>query len=72
MRSVADDLRADTRAMVACLEPFARVRLALELGDADAAALARARGITVTDARRVFASRKATGRIPSSVNRDAS
>jgi len=70
MRSVADDLKALTREHVARLEPFARVRLAFELGDADAASLARARGITAAEARRVFAAHRAIGRVPSSVNRE--
>jgi len=70
MRSVADDLKADTRAAVARLDPMARVALALALGDEDASALARARGITVAEARRIFAARRAAGRLPSVANRE--
>lgn len=70
MRSVADDLRAETRRQVASLEPFARLALAFALGDADVSMLTRTRGITIVAARRVFAAHRAAGRVPSVANLD--
>jgi hypothetical protein len=68
MRSVADDLKTRSREQLARLEPVARMTLALELGDADAAFLARARGISLADARSLLAARRTVGRVPSIVN----
>ena len=68
VHSVADHLREQTRAGVARLEPMARVRLALDLGDADAHAVARSKGISVSDARRVLAAARSVGRIASVAN----
>jgi hypothetical protein len=70
MRSVADDLKAESREQLARLHPMARVELALSLGDEDAMMLARARGIAVADARRLFAARRAAGRVASVANID--
>jgi len=69
MRSIADALRAETRAQMAALDPAARLRLAFELGDADVAALARARGLNDDQARAIFAASRAVGRMPSVANR---
>lgn len=68
MRSVADDLREDTRRRMQRLSAVERVRIALELGDADAAALAAARRITVAEARAVIARSRSIGRRPSCAN----
>ena len=68
MRSVADDLRDRTRASVAGLSPLARLSLALELGDADAAAFGLARGLSPVESRRVLAHSRTVGRVPSVAN----
>ncbi len=44
MRSVADELREETRRRTAALSPAARIRLALELGDDDVTSLSHAQG----------------------------
>jgi len=72
MRSVADDLRAETRHQAAGLDPLARVQLALELGDADAISLANARGMTVAEARSLCAASRGIGRVASVANRATS
>ena len=59
MRSVADSLRQDTRRKTEGLTPEARVRRALELGDADIAALCDARGLSVAAARAAHKCRSA-------------
>ena len=68
VHSVADHLREQTRAGVARLEPMARVRLALDLGDADVQAVATSRGVSASDARRVLAAARSVGRIASVAN----
>ena len=68
MRSVADALRRELHDQVARLSPAERIELALRLGDEDVQALAAARGITLDDARRVFARARALGRRPSPAN----
>ena len=65
MRSVADELREDTRRRAAELTPEERVNLALRLGDADVAALSDARRITPAEARRIIAASRRVGRQPS-------
>jgi hypothetical protein len=68
VRSVADDLRERTRAAAASLPPLERLRLALELGDRDAEALARTRGVTTSEARRLLARQRSAGRVASVAN----
>ena len=68
MRSIADDLRAGTRELIARLDPMARLQLALELGDADAAAFATLKGLSVTEARCVLAHARSLGRVASAAN----
>ncbi|MEZ5316215.1 MAG: hypothetical protein R2752_02330 [Vicinamibacterales bacterium] len=70
MRSMADDLRDDTRKRIAAMSPEARVELALALGDDDAAALAAARGIGVNEARTIIARSRRLGRRPSCADAD--
>jgi hypothetical protein len=66
MRSIADALRTDTRRRLADLTPEDRVRLSLELGKADVAALSEARGLSSADARARIARSRQAGRQPSS------
>jgi hypothetical protein len=68
MRSVADDLRAESRKKVAGLDVLQRIELALRLGDEDISTLAVSRGITREEAKRVFARAKSVGRVPSRSN----
>lgn len=68
VRSIADALREQTQATVAKLAPMARVRLALELGDADANLVAASKAISVSDARRLLAQARSIGRVPSIAN----
>ena len=65
MRSVADALRTELRDDMARRTPEARLALALELGDADVAALSEARGLTLTEAKARIAARRRVGRQPS-------
>lgn len=65
MRSVVDELREETRRRVERLSPTARIDLALELGDADVAALGDARGISAEAARTIIAGSRRAGRRPS-------
>jgi hypothetical protein len=65
MRSVADSLREDTRRRLADLSPAARLDLALELGEADVAALCEARGISPEAARALIVRSRRAGRRPS-------
>lgn len=62
MRSVADDLREETRRRIADLPPAARIELALALGDADLASLRDARQISVEAARALIARHRRAGR----------
>lgn len=50
MRSVADELRAESRRQLAALTPAARIDLALALGDADLDLLLASRGLARQDA----------------------
>ena len=68
MPSVADDLRARSLTAAAALGPLARLQRALVLGDADVRILAAARGLSESDARRLLARGRATGRQPSVAN----
>jgi hypothetical protein len=70
MRSVADDLRDETRRQTAVLTPDGRVRLALELGDADVAALSSARQVSAEHARALIARSRRVGRHPSQAHGD--
>lgn len=70
MPSVNDEFRRESRRREAALSPEARVRLALELGDADVAALSEARGISPTESRALIARRRRTGRRPSACHDD--
>jgi hypothetical protein len=65
---VADALRGQTHSTVTLLAPMARVRLALELGDADAELVAKSRGVSLADARGLLAQARSIGRIPSIAN----
>jgi len=67
---MADDLRDDTRRKDAALSPEARVRLALELGDADVQALCEAKGLSVEEAKATFARSRRHGRRPSRAHGD--
>ncbi|HEX7778196.1 MAG TPA: hypothetical protein VF424_03100 [Vicinamibacterales bacterium] len=62
MRSVADDLREDSRRRAAVLTAESRLLLALALGDADVAALCEARRITTEDAKALIARSRRVGR----------
>jgi len=62
MRSVADDLRASTRARVLTLPVRERVQLALTLGDDDLALFVRSSGLDRPEALRRLRARRATGR----------
>jgi hypothetical protein len=66
MRSVADQLRAETHAAVARRAPAERIALALMLGDIDVRTFARARGVTEDEARRQLARQRQRGRVSSS------
>jgi methylmalonyl-CoA mutase cobalamin-binding subunit len=70
MRSVADALREETRRQTAALTPEDRVRLALELGDADVVALSSARQISADEARSLIARSRRAGRQPSQAHGD--
>ena len=65
MRSVADQLREESLRYVLAMDPYARIELALRLGDEDAKLLAAARAIPELDARRELAGRRQAGRRPS-------
>jgi len=65
MRSVADDLRASTRARVLQLPVPERVQLALALGDDDRALFVRSSGLDRAEALRRLRARRAAGRRPS-------
>ena len=65
MRSVADDLREETRRRMAALSPATRIRLALELGDADVTTISNARRLSPSEARAVIARSRSLGRRPS-------
>ncbi len=67
MRSVADDLRSETRRDVARRTPAERIELAFQLGDDDVALLCAARGLTREEARRLIARSRRVGRMPSVV-----
>jgi len=62
MKSVADELRAETRARVLGLPVAARIALALQLGDEDAALYAAHAGLEIDEARRRLHTQRAHGR----------
>jgi hypothetical protein len=68
MRSVADDLRAETRRRAANLTPEARLQEAFDLGDADVAALCEARDLSPHDARTLIRRHRRVGRAASCAN----
>jgi hypothetical protein len=65
MRSVADDLRCETRRDLARRTPAERIDLAFQLGDDDVALLGAARGLTREQARKAIARSRRVGRVPS-------
>ncbi|MBY0492844.1 MAG: hypothetical protein K2Y23_01395 [Cyanobacteria bacterium] len=65
MRSVADDLRRDTVERILAMSVANRIRLALDLGDADADRYAQAAGRSLQQARQHLAARRHVGRTPS-------
>ena len=65
MRSVADDLRASTRARVLTMPVPERIQLALALGDEDLALFVRSSGLDRADALQRLRARRAQGRRPS-------
>lgn len=65
MRSVADELREDSRRRMMALTPDERLRLALLLGDADIALFQAAQSLTFVEARARLARSRQTGRVPS-------
>ncbi len=71
MRSVADDLRHDTRRADRDRTPAERFRLALALGDADCRLAVAYRGVTMAEARRGFARVRQHGRIRSACHESA-
>ena len=62
MRSVADDLRAETARATAGLTPFERIALALRLGDEDVALYRDAHGVSEIEARAALAHSRGHGR----------
>ncbi len=66
MRSVADDLREETRRAVQALTPSERLRLAFALGERDLEAfrLARHPPLDRTEAARILERRRQAGRRP--------
>ena len=65
MRSVADNLRDDTRRRDLAKTPAERVDQALRLGDADCELAAASRGLLLTEARRLLARGRQHRRTPS-------
>ena len=68
MRSVADDLRAETARAVARLPPAERIALALRLGDDDVALYRAAHGVSEIAARLSLARTRSRGRRQSQSN----
>jgi hypothetical protein len=68
MRSVADDLRAETMSAVARLSVEERIGLALRLGDDDVALYRAAHGVSETEARVALARMRLVGRRQSRSN----
>ena len=62
MRSVADDLRAETARALARLGPFERIALALRFGDEDVALYRDAHGVSEVEARAALARARRLGR----------
>jgi hypothetical protein len=70
MRSVADELREETRRELSHMTPAARLELSFSLGDADVAAVMAARGLSERDARALIARSRRAGRRPSCLDAD--
>lgn len=68
MRSIADDLRAESAQATARLTAAERVALALRLGDDDVALHRSAHGLTEDESRAVLRRARAIGRVPSRSN----
>jgi hypothetical protein len=68
MSCVARDLRRESRDALRARTPLDRIRLALELGRADAERYAQAHGTTVEMARQVFQRQRQSGRRQSSAH----
>jgi hypothetical protein len=68
MRSVADDLRAETTRAVARLTPAERIALALRLGDDDVALYRAVHGVGEIEARLTLAGTRSRGRRQSQSN----
>jgi hypothetical protein len=62
MRSVADDLRAETVRTVARLKAEERIALALRLGDDDVALYRVTHGVSETEARLLLSRMRSVGR----------
>jgi hypothetical protein len=65
MSSVADDLRARTRARVLEMAVPERIQLALTLGDRDVEIFVRSTGVDRAEALRRLQARRRRGRVPS-------
>lgn len=65
MRSVADDLRAESRQRALQLSPYERVQLALTLGEADVELLSAARALSTDEAVDAIRLTRRYGRRPS-------
>jgi hypothetical protein len=70
MRSVADDLRDETRRKILAMSPAERMSTALRLGDDDVTRLAGVRQISVEEARGIIRRQRRVGRRPSVANDD--
>lgn len=64
VKSVADRVRAATRANVLAMSPEERLELAFTLGDEDVRSLAEARGVDLLTARRIIRRQRQAGRRP--------
>jgi hypothetical protein len=70
MRSVADQLRDETRRKILALSPADRMRTAFRLGDDDVDRLVRAQRISVDEAHAIIRRQRSVGRRPSVANDD--
>ena len=69
MRSIADELRRDSRRDVERLSPAERIALSLRLGDDDLDLYCRVQGLDREEARRRLRAHRQIGRRPSSAAR---
>lgn len=67
MRSIADDLRTESRRDIARRSPTERIELAFRLGEDDVAILCAAQRVLPEEAKRLIARSRGAGRIPSAV-----